>query len=330
MRDKIKRQSFNQRNRKSFSGSFKVNKKEEKNKVFIMFGLLVVLFLILALVYFLLFSTYFKIKEIIVEGASNKTEQIKEVAEGQIEGGKAIFSQKNIIIFNKNKLLKNLSSFNFATIRLKKNLWKRHLIIKISEREEAILYLENGEYYFLDKIGNVVKSQTSCAKIKKNLENQLLDQASAEDSFNSSSSDEVEDQNPPQEIIRLEDSNCLEFDNKFKEGNFLPIIENNSETNKISENKKYIKLEEEYVVFVFKLYNDLNNSSEFGFKKIILNDEYNTIKVRLNNDLDIYLNLKDDYLEQISRFFTLIRERASELSGKKYIDLRYGDKTFCY
>jgi hypothetical protein len=99
---------------------------------------------------------------------------------------------------------------------------------------------------------------------------------------------------------------------------------------RISEDQKYAKIDEEYLNFSFKLYNDLNDSSEFGFKKINLDGEYNTIKVQLNNNLELYFSLKNDYNEQISKFFTLSRERASDLSGKKYIDLRYGDKIFYY
>lgn len=327
MRDKIKRQSFNQSNRKSFSGSFKSSKKERKNHFLIIAGLIVFLLVVLSLLYFLFLSHFFNIKEIKVEGAGGKTEQIEELVGEQVDKSKLLFSQENILLFNKNKILETLSCFNFSTVSINKSLWKRHLIIKISEREEALIYLENGEYYFLDKLGNIIKSQTSCDKIKKEQSDQAASIAAIESDQNSSS---TEIKIPLPEIIRIEDSNCIEPNSLFIDDIFLPLVENTSENKKISQNEKYIKLEEEYLSFVFKLHDNLNNSSDLGFKKIILDEECNTIKVKLNNNLDIYLSLKNDYSEQMSKFFTLSRERASDLNGKKYIDLRYGDKIFYY
>jgi len=325
MKDRLKRQSFNQRNKKSFSSSFRAPKKENKIKVFLIIGLSSILIIILLSLYFIFFSSFFKIKEIKVEGIDNKDEQIETLVQEQISGGGGLFSQKNIIIFNEKKLLKTLSDFNFAKISLKKNIWKRHLILKINEREEALLYLESNIYYFLDKSANVVKFQNSCDQVQNKKINENLAKSSSTASSTASSSKEIL---PNEATVDL--SNCLKFDDKFKQDNFMPLIENVSSNKKINDEQKYIKLEEEYLSFVFKLYADLNNSTEFGFKKIILDEEYNTIKVKLNNNLDIYLSLKNDYSEQMSKFFTITRERSSELSGKKYIDLRYGDKIFYY
>ncbi len=293
MRDRlIKRRSYNQKNKKSFSSSFRAPKKENKLRLILIFSLIGLFIIALATIYLIFFSNFFKIKDIEVSGSNNRDEMVRSIVEEQVNGSSGLFSQKNIIIFNKARLLNNLSSFNFASVSLSKNIWKRHLILKINEREEALLYLEGDRYYFLDNSGNVVKSDSACT-------------ASTTE-------------------------NCLTVDDNFRKENFLPIIENHSDLNRISEDQKSTKLDEEYLVFAFKLYNDLNDSSEFGFKKINLDGEYNTIKVQLNNNLELYFSLKNDYNEQISKFFTLSRERASELSGKKYIDLRYGDKIFYY
>lgn len=320
MRERLKRQSFNHRNKKSFSGSFRAPKKENKFKIFIIIALSSIAIILLLLFYFIFISGFFNIRDIKIENANGKTEKLQAIVEGQIDGGGGLFSQKNIIIFNKNKLSKSLAEFNFANFSLKKNIWQRHLILKVSEREEALIYLESDVYYFLDKSANVVKMQKSCDQTKvKEVIN-----ASSTASSTASTTNEV--------LVEtsIDDTDCLKLDDKFKQENFLPFIENISPSKKISENQKYAKLDEEYLSFAFKLYTDLNNSSEFGFKKIVLDEEYNTIKVKLNNNLDIYLSLKNDYQEQISKFFTVSRERASELSGKKYIDLRYGDKIFYY
>lgn len=293
MRDRlIKRQSYNQRNKKSFSSSFRAPKKENKGKTIFIFCLIGLFIIALAITYLVFFSNFFKIKDIEVSGSNSRNEVVKSMVEEQVNGNSGLFSQKNIIIFNKARLLNNLSEFNFSSISVNKNIWKRHLILKINEREEALLYLEAEKYYFLDNAANVIKSNDACT-------------ASTTE-------------------------NCLKIDDNFRKENFLPIIENHSDMARISEDQKYAKIDEEYLNFSFKLYNDLNDSSEFGFKKINLDGEYNTIKVQLNNNLELYFSLKNDYNEQISKFFTLSRERASDLSGKKYIDLRYGDKIFYY
>lgn len=293
MRDRlIKRQSYNQRNKKSFSSSFRAPKKENKGKTIFIFCLIGLFIIALAITYLVFFSNFFKIKDIEVSGSNSRNDVVKSIVEEQVNGNSGLFSQKNIIIFNKARLLNNLSEFNFSSISVNKNIWKRHLILKINEREEALLYLEAEKYYFLDNAANVIKSNDACT-------------ASTTE-------------------------NCLKIDDNFRKENFLPIIENHSDMARISEDQKYAKIDEEYLNFSFKLYNDLNDSSEFGFKKINLDGEYNTIKVQLNNNLELYFSLKNDYNEQISKFFTLSRERASDLSGKKYIDLRYGDKIFYY
>ncbi|HOZ53591.1 MAG TPA: hypothetical protein PK142_02850, partial [bacterium] len=132
-----------------------------------------------------------------------------------------------------------------------------------------------------------------------------------------------------QKIITENSNNCLLVNEDYKKENLYPLIENIGK-NKVNDSQKNIKLDREYIDFVIKLYNDIGISGNFGLKNIILDEEYNTVKIKLNNSLEVYFSFKNEYSDQISRFFVLKKELEEDLSGKKYIDLRYGDKIFYY
>lgn len=90
---KIKRQSFNHRNKKSFSGSFRAPK-ENKFKIFIIIALSGIAIILLLLFYFIFISGFFNIRDIKIENANGKTEKLRAIVEEQIDGGGGLFSQK--------------------------------------------------------------------------------------------------------------------------------------------------------------------------------------------------------------------------------------------
>jgi cell division septal protein FtsQ len=297
---KLNTRSLGRCGKKSYSGTFQKDKKCRGLRFFWIF--IISLFLLLILFIYLLSSNWLNIKRIEIKGLDEyKALQIEDTVYKQQESKNILFSQKSLVFFSKNKLFKNLEEFNFLELSIDKKYFGKKLIIDIKEREKALIFKENNYFLFIDKEGNIISSQIDC-------QNQL-----ASDN--------------PEEI--RDNENCLDFNDEYKKENLFPFIENNGQ-DRILESQKKVKLEAEYIDFSLKIYNDLRGGDDFDLDKIILDEDYNTTKIKLNNGLEVYFNFRDDYSEQISRFFTLKREKRNDLQDKKYIDLRYGDKIFYY
>lgn len=306
MRNEIKNNSFLQRNKKSFSSSFETSQRKRSFK-FILIGIVFLSFLIFVLI-FLFFSNFFNIQKIEINQISSPNyETVENIVLKQKSNSFLLFSSENIFIFNEKKLLKSLAELNFMNISVNKKIIKRSLIITVEERQTSFIFSEANFYYMVDNLGNVVDYKWNCSAVPETEEG-----ASTTDDF-----------------IEEPILECLDVNEEFKKENFYPIFENNGLA-RVSDDKKNIKLDPEYINFGLKLYNDLSENTSFGFKNIVLDEDYNTIKVKLINDLELYFNLKNDYLDQVTRFFTLKRELGAKLEDKKYIDLRYEDKIFYY
>lgn len=325
MDKRLKTHSLSKCRQKSYSGSFRSPKKESNLK-FLWILLIFPVVLIIAII-FLLSSNAFNLKTISVEGLDDyKKEKIENIISEQRETRNIIFSQESVVFFSKSQLAEELNSFNFSKLSITKNIFKKKLVITVQEREKAIIFLEKNYYYFADREGNIVNRQINCQNIA--IDNTAEKVEGQEE--NSSESTEQSEQSKQLEELRAEEiKNCLDFNDQYRRENLFPFIENIGRE-RVTENGKNIKIDNSYIDFSLKLYNDLSENSEFGLNRIVLDEEYNTIKARLNNNIDLYFSFKEDYMEQISRFFTLKRERGAELKAQKYIDLRYGDKIFYY
>lgn len=320
----VRSYSFSEQNRKTVSGSFRApSKRKEKNLFwFIIISFLVVVIAILCL----LFSKVFCIKDIQIKGLNTiDRESLENIISEQKNNKFLMFSQDNLILFNKNKLTTNLQDFNFMSVSIKKNILKRNLIIEIEERQQAIIFLEKGVYFFLDKEGNIISYKIDCKVVEKELSNT----STMDNNTDSTSSNSINNDSKKYSILsKLDKNNCIKIDDNYKKENLYPIIENIG-NDKVDDNVKKVDLDDEYINFCLKLYNKLYESTDFGLKNIILDEErYNTVKIKLNNGLEVYFSLKNDCDEQIKSLFTLEKEMKGELQGKKYIDLRYGDKIF--
>lgn len=349
MRNKARSYSFSDRNKKYISGSFRAPQ-NKKNHSFTWFIILFFIFIIFFI--YLVFSGFFSIKEIKINGLV-KIDQMKveEIVQTQKNNNFLFFHQSNLLFFNKKKLINNLNNYNFSQVLVKKRIFKKTLVLNIKEREQAFIFLENNNYFFSDKNGAIINYLPSCFIPEKNTssveinlnaisdekeneeqKNQTLEIIDLNSADNPNSIDSAKIQIDHQNINKANENNkteCLIIDETYKKDNLYPIIENIAKI-RVGEDKKQIKLDPEYIDFALKLYNDLTDNSEFGLNRIILDEEYNTVKIKLNNGLDVYFSFKSDYLEQLSRFFAIKKEKSEELRGKKYIDLRYGDKIFYY
>ncbi len=318
MNKKLNTRSLGRCGKKSYSGTFQKNKKCNSLRVFwiSIFSLI----LLVAITIYLLSSNWLNIKVVEVEGVDsvNKQAQIEAIAYKQQESKNFLFSQESLVFFNRSELIKNLDEFNFSELKIEKKYFSKKLIISAQEREKSLIFKEGEYFHFLDIEGNIISSQIDCQSellLPENLEK-------TEEEVEGETDNNIYE-------IKKEAEDCLNFNDAYKQESLYPLIDNNG-GNRLIESQKRIKLESEYIDFSLKLYNDLRGEEQFDLNRIVLDDDYNTIKARLNNNLDLYFNFEDDYLEQVSKFFTLKREKGSELESKKYIDLRYGDKIFYY
>jgi cell division septal protein FtsQ len=325
--------SFSERNKKTFSGSFRGSKKEKEFNILWLF--LIALIVILILPITLIFSNFFNIKSIKIHGLFKIDQiEIENIVLEQKNNKKLFIKQENLVFFNKNNLTKSLEKYNFKNVYIEKKLLKRSLNINIEERTQSFIFFESNIYFFVDSEGYIIDHSYNCNYIEE-LKNKIKpviiesNSSSTEENITIDEIDNTVKNEEYRQIIAENSNNCLILDENYKKENLYPIIENIGK-NKVSDDQKRIKLDQEYIDFTIKLYNDIDISGDFGLKNVILDEEYNTVKIRLNNDLEVYFSFKNEYSDQISRFFVLKKELGEDLNDKKYIDLRYGDKIFYY
>jgi cell division septal protein FtsQ len=293
MKKKKKKYSLMERNRKCFASSFK---KPQKNKSSSIAWVCLIFFFLILLIFLLLsFSDFLHIKEIEINASSNeKEEKIRELVLEQKESKIFLFEQKNLLFFNKKNLIEKAETFNFLSFDINKNYFEKKLEINIEERKKSFIFKERDFYFFVDRDSYIISKVNDCESLEEEKEEK-----------------------------------CLKIDEDFKKENLYPIIKNTGK-DRFNEKEKKIDLNDKYIDFSLKLYNDLGSGDNFALKNIILDNEFNTIKAELKNGLELYFSPKHDYSEQISQFYTLKRDREDELKNLQYIDLRYGSKVFYY
>lgn len=118
----------------------------------------IAIMLIILAVSFLFYSNYFSIKKIIVEGGGRIDPlKVENIAWEQINDNfLAIIPQKNIFLFSKKKLTKNLNKkYSFESLIIDKKLPGK-LEIKYKEKEYAIIWQENENYFYADDYGLII------------------------------------------------------------------------------------------------------------------------------------------------------------------------------
>jgi len=106
------------------------------------------------------------------------------------------------------------------------------------------------------------------------------------------------------------------------------ILENKTSNSLINEKYK-ININNSYLNFAIKLNSALSARHELSIEKSIIDQEYNTIKVKIANGPLIYFNVNDDIEKQIEYLLLVKKEKIGDnFSRTNYIDLRYGEKIF--
>lgn len=167
-RAKIKKKGGTHYASKDYSNPFFTERKNNLNKNNRFFNWRIkILSLLLALiaiffVWFLLYSEYFEIKNIIAEGngAINKEEIIK-IAWNEINFKSYIFSPKsNLIFYNKRNIIDRIEEkYLFDKIEIERD---KSNTIKISytEKKQSFIWIENEKYYKADRNGYIISETT--------------------------------------------------------------------------------------------------------------------------------------------------------------------------
>jgi len=113
-------------------------------------------------------------------------------------------------------------------------------------------------------------------------------------------------------------------DNKAK---YL-ILENKNVGSLIDENNK-INISTDYLNFIFELANSLTTHQELSVERFIIDQEFNTIKVKFKDGPLVYFDTKVEAKTQVDRLVLVKKEKIKDNFNKtNYIDLRYGDRIF--
>lgn len=122
------------------------------------FFLLGLIFFIGLTVWFIVYSNYFSIKTIEVRGGDRiNPELIRELAWKQIDDSYlAVIPQKNIFIFNKNKLKDTLENkYVFNDLFIIKKIPDK-VIVEFNEKEYALILQSGDRYYYCDDRAEVI------------------------------------------------------------------------------------------------------------------------------------------------------------------------------
>lgn len=119
-------------------------------------------------VWFLFYSNYFTINNIVANGGGRIShDTIEKYAWQQINDSFIIFlPQKNIFIFSKSKLIKNLEEkYSFNSLEIVKEL-PSTLIVNYNEKQYAMIWCEDDKYFYSDEKGYVI-TEANLLEIKQ-------------------------------------------------------------------------------------------------------------------------------------------------------------------
>jgi cell division septal protein FtsQ len=106
------------------------------------------------------------------------------------------------------------------------------------------------------------------------------------------------------------------------------ILENKNTESLIDTNNK-INISDNYLSFILDLANHLSTRPELPVERFIIDQEFNTVKVKFRDGPLAYFNTKIDAKSQIDHLLLVKKEKIKDnFSKTSYIDLRYGERIF--
>jgi cell division septal protein FtsQ len=126
--------------------------KKRKKRLGIFIGILI----LAGVVYFVIYASCFEIKKIAVSGSEDidVTNKIQIITKNELVGYRnLVIPKNNILFFDKNSLEKKLrENLVLEKLVIKKQLFNT-LKIEAEEKLPAVLWDNNGEYFYIDKQG---------------------------------------------------------------------------------------------------------------------------------------------------------------------------------
>lgn len=106
------------------------------------------------------------------------------------------------------------------------------------------------------------------------------------------------------------------------------ILENKNSGTLVTMGEK-IDIKNEYLSFIFDLNQRLVAYPELPVEKFIIDQEFNTVKVKFVSGPVVFFKIQEGTDVQVNRLLLVKREKIKDnFSKTNYIDLRYGDKIF--
>lgn len=124
-----------------------------------------------------------------------------------------------------------------------------------------------------------------------------------------------------QGFVITELSNVLDVNKKD-----YPIIQN-QKTKKLDEN--LADIETQYIDYVLRLFKEFKGYTELPIDYFIIDDDLNTVKVKLLDGPKLFFNINEDIQKQINKVMIIKNEKLkNDFFKKEYIDVRIGDSIY--
>lgn len=146
------------RTNKRYSNPFFAQKKKSIFPVKVKIFASLTFFLSMAFLWFIFYSSHFKIREISVQGEGKiSTSSVEQLAWDMVNDKTFVMlPYQNIFFFNTDKIsekMKNEHVFDFLTIEKNK---PGKLEIKFREKECSVIWNEDDKYFFMDEAGLII------------------------------------------------------------------------------------------------------------------------------------------------------------------------------
>jgi len=107
-----------------------------------------------------------------------------------------------------------------------------------------------------------------------------------------------------------------------------PLVDNQASSSLLSAQNK-INFQNNYLAFILALSDQLALYPDLKVERFIIDQEFNTLKVKFLNGPAVYFNISAAAADQASRLELVKNEKIKDnFNRTNYIDLRYGDKIF--
>ncbi len=304
--------------RKSFGSapkkklSFRAPKKASLQRIITV----VFIFVFLYIIYHFFYSNAFKITSVSIQGTENVSEYaLRNIIEEQMNRSRfLIFSQDNLLLFNKGKAKENIkNSYVFEELEINKE-FPHTLAIKIKEKVSTVIWITEGEekkHYYLD-LNGVVLGEIPPEEAESVINGEKLTGDDEEQVVN------VED---------LENSERAETNENGGEATIFPVIHDLSgETPDIKEQV----LDADAINFIISLAVKFPEVIDGKSIKYFATPEANTTRIHALTEegWEAYFESTKDLDKQLNNLHLVLNEKIRDLSKIQYIDLRFDERIY--